>query len=286
MIKAIQGNSEEEIKNIKSESVDIICIDPPYLYLKNQKLEREFDEIEFFKQCKRILTKNGFVIMFGRGISFYKWNCILNELGFNFKEEIIWDKSYVSSPVLAISRIHETVSIFSKGNGKINESRIPYLKMKALDFESIHQDVKRIKSGLNNPKSLKSLELYINESKVCFEKDKVMGNNITVQGIIKDQDRSVKTLQSITNGLKEKSIIKEKRGHYSSIHPTQKPVVLLERLIKLCLPNKPLNEILINDFFAGSFSCGEACFNLGVNFVGYEIDKEYFDLGNNRMNNL
>ena len=37
-------DNEKLMSRLKDESVDIICIDPPYLYLKNQKLEREFDE--------------------------------------------------------------------------------------------------------------------------------------------------------------------------------------------------------------------------------------------------
>jgi site-specific DNA-methyltransferase (adenine-specific) len=93
-------------------------------------------------------------------------------------------------------------------------------------------------------------------------------------------------VQAIIEGMKEKSIIRVQRNHYNSIHPTEKPVKLLERLIQLCLPNKPRNEILVADFFAGSFSCGEACYNLGVNFKGYEIDLEYFDLGCERLKKI
>ena len=87
-------DNEKLMSRLKDESVDIICIDPPYLYLKNQKLEREFDEQLFFSECKRLLTKDGFIIIFGRGESFYRWNTILADLKFTFKEEIIWNKSH------------------------------------------------------------------------------------------------------------------------------------------------------------------------------------------------
>lgn len=78
------------------ESVDVICIDPPYLYLKNQKLERKLMSNYSFQSAKDLLTKDGFIILFGRGESFYRWNTILADLGFNFKEEIVWDKNYNS----------------------------------------------------------------------------------------------------------------------------------------------------------------------------------------------
>ena len=114
-ITAIHGDSEVEIRKIPSESIDIICMDPPYLYLVGQRLERPFDEQAFFTECKRVLTKDGMIIMFGRGESFYRWNTILSSLGLKFKEEIVWNKIYTSSPLLNISRVHETISIFSKG---------------------------------------------------------------------------------------------------------------------------------------------------------------------------
>jgi len=76
MIKITNECNTLLMQRSESESIDIICIDPPYKYLKNQKLEVDFDEIKFFTEAKRILTKDGFIIMFGRGVSFYRMNCI------------------------------------------------------------------------------------------------------------------------------------------------------------------------------------------------------------------
>ena len=116
----------EGMKRIPDNSVDCILTDPPYLYLKNQKLDRPFDELVFFSECKRVLKKDGFIVLFGRGTSFYRWNCILADMGFTFKEEIIWDKIKSSSPLLPIQRVHETISIHCIGNKKIKKSHIKY----------------------------------------------------------------------------------------------------------------------------------------------------------------
>lgn len=269
-----------EMQKLPSESIDCILTDPPYKYLKNQKLEVDFDEQIFFVEAKRVLKQSGFVILFGRGSSFYRWNTMLHELGFQFKEEIIWNKSYSSSPVLPISRIHETISIFTKKNGNIKKVKIPYVEQKQFDFESIVLDIKRLKSALNNTEDLADL-LYFIEFKKNIHRDrlKTKGNETTVQSKLRQQSQACKTLQSILSGMNEKSIIKEIREHYTSIHPTQKPVRLLERLIKLTTQE---NDIVL-DPFSGSCSTLVASRNINRKYIGFEIDSEYYQKGSKRL---
>ena len=324
----------EVMATLANESIDVICIDPPYLYLKNQKLERPFDEPKFFAECKRLLTKKGFIVLFGRGTSFYRWNTILDGLGFVFKEKVIWDKSYVSSPLMPMSRIHETISIFTKKEGGINKVKVPYLEMKGHDIDSIVTDIKRMKSALKNTKSFNAVLEFLENNKVPTDKDNVISTSIS--SVIKTQDRCASVMAGIQNGLNEKSIIKENiyeynsierkhneennvvankglqngdrcvyvmsnmsngliektiikqvRDHYNTIHPTQKPVRLLERLLALVIPkDKPRNEIVVADFFAGSMSCMEAVHNMGMRGIATEIDEEYFEKGKQRIEKL
>lgn len=63
------------------------------------------------------------------------------------------------------------------------------------------------------------------------------------------------------------------------IHPTQKPVALLEYLIKT-YTNK--NETVLDNTM-GSGSTGVACVNTGRNFIGMELDEEYFNKAKNRI---
>lgn len=317
------------MQTLSDESIDVICIDPPYLYLKGQKLERPFNEQKFFEECKRLLTKNGFIVMFGRGVSFYRWNTILADLGFTFKEEIIWNKSHCTSPLMALSRVHETVSIFTKGKGTINKVKVPYLEMKSHDLDSVIGDVKRMRSILKNPKSLQAVQSFL-ENNVRDESDSWNKNMISISSnITKEQrevsvarsfkdglneksiirtdyfepnnprkgitaeplkptgDRCVNVAQSICFGLNEKSIIKQVRDHYSAIHPTQKPVRLLERLLALVIPkDKEPKDIVVADFFGGSFSTMEAVYNMGMQGIACEIDKEYFEVGKERIEKL
>lgn len=336
-LQLYNADNLEVMATLPDESIDVICIDPPYLYLKNQKLERSFDEPKFFAECKRLLTKKGFIVLFGRGTSFYRWNTILDGLGFVFKEEVIWDKSYVSSPLMPMSRIHETISILTKKEGGINKVKVPYLEMKGQDIDSIVTDIKRLKTTFKNTKSLNAVLEFLENNKIPTEtpirtdryncdtftkyntiatQDKQTGErNVNVmqsilfglneKSIIRTDkgaefkrgvsitkggnqlDRCVNVIQGIGFGLNEKTIIKQTRDHYNTIHPTQKPVRLLERLLALVIPkNKPRNDIVVADFFAGSMSCMEAVHNMGMRGIATEIDEEYFEKGKQRIESL
>ena len=67
-----------------------------------------------------------------------------------------------------------------------------------------------------------------------------------------------------------------------SLHPTQKPVALLEYLIKT-YSNE--GETVL-DFTFGSCSTGVACLNTNRKFLGIEMDEKYFDIGVNRMESI
>lgn len=317
------------MQNLEPESIDIILTDPPYKYLKNQKLESDFDEKIFFKEAGRVLKKGGFLVFFGRGTSFYRWNYITGELKddkeksiFEFKEEFIWDKGYCSSPLLAVSRVHETVAIYSKGKGKINRVKVPYLEMRKYDLKRIQDDIKRLNSLHVNPKSLQSVLRYLENQEKPYSEDKKTSTGISSvvggrdrklatmiafeegmneKSIIREDlewtetstnykatksketktgDRCVNVINSICQDMNEKTIIKQGRDHYGTIHPTQKPVEFLKRLLNLVIKSE--NDLIL-DPFSGSCSTGVACKELGLNFLGYEIDEEYFQLGNKRL---
>lgn len=63
------------------------------------------------------------------------------------------------------------------------------------------------------------------------------------------------------------------------LHPTQKPVALMEYLIKTYTNE---GETVL-DFAAGSGSTGVACANTGRRFIGIELDDKYFDVAKNRI---
>lgn len=64
-----------------------------------------------------------------------------------------------------------------------------------------------------------------------------------------------------------------------SLHPTQKPVALMEYLIRTYTNE---GETVL-DFTMGSGTTGVACKNLNRKFIGIELDKEYFEIANKRI---
>ena len=71
----------------------------------------------------------------------------------------------------------------------------------------------------------------------------------------------------------------------NNIHPTQKPIALMEYLIKT-YSNE--NEIVLDNCM-GSGTTGVACKNTNRNFIGIELEKKYFDKAKERIsetNNL
>ena len=92
----------------------------------------------------------------------------------------------------------------------------------------------------------------------------------------------IKGVEHINYGTRHPSTVLEyaqKWRRQDQLHPTQKPVELLEHLIK-SYTNE--NETVL-DFTAGSFSTAIACLNTDRNFIGIELDDSYFNIGVNRI---
>jgi site-specific DNA-methyltransferase (adenine-specific) len=106
-------------------------------------------------------------------------------------------------------------------------------------------------------------------------------NNSVGKGVrCKDANSTANTrmVTNKTDGWKHpKSVIKFNRE--TGLHPTQKPVALMEYLIKTYTNE---GETVL-DFTMGSGTTGVACKNLNRKFIGIELDEEYFEIAQNRI---
>ncbi|MCF1423877.1 DNA-methyltransferase [Lactiplantibacillus plantarum] len=277
-VNLLKGDCLDLMKKIPDKSVDAIVTDPPYEYL-NHKLDRRFNEKAVFEQWNRVVKDNGMILFFGRGESFYRWNYLLNQMGWHFKEEVIWNKRLTSTPMLQIGRIHETISILSKG-GKIRKVNVPYLEKNKYDLKKIAGDVKRVSSALNNPSELSMIGKYLETGENSYTSVSV--NGITLSRKTKTNNKGVDTVKGFVEGRVEQDVIEQLaiRNRKERFHPTQKPTPLMERLINLVSDEG--NVIL--DPFMGSGSTGVAAANLDRSFIGYEIDDDYFRTAEQRIN--
>jgi len=268
------GNSEEILPLFKDNSINGIITDPPYVYLKH-KLDRNFDEELIIGNFSR-LTKNGILAIFGRGLSFYKRNLIASKYGFNFKEEIIWNKKRMSNPMGVIGRIHENIAIFSKGK-KLNKIKIDTFEdIDNREEYSIYKDrLRRIIGKLSTFKNYQELQDFL---KGEYTKN-IKPTSVSVGIGVKQRCPVFNIFKQFEKGSLLKSIIYEATEHWTAKHPTQKPLALMEKLVKLTSNE---NEIIL-DSFAGGGSTLLALEKLNRNWIGIEIDEEYIEVVKNRF---
>lgn len=276
------GDCLDLIKQVADGSVDCICTDPPYLYLdtsnKNSSWDLQFDEDGLFEEWKRVLKPKGMIILFGRGESFYRWNTKLIQLGFPFKEEIIWYKKRPSTPLTPISRVHETVSIL--GEGSIRTSYFPSIENYDVDLEALERDIYRIKTTLNNPKHMQELLNYIQDGIVAKrEQHQVFDITMPKKEKTYSHARHV-SFYKHAEKVKEMSVIKVTESVMGRVHPTQKPIRLLERLLNLASDK---GDVVL-DCFMGSGTTGLACQNTGRHFIGFEKDETFCRVSKERVN--
>ena len=88
---------------------------------------------------------------------------------------------------------------------------------------------------------------------------------------------------SVNNGKRyPRSVVKFSNDNHGSLHPTQKPVALMEYLIKTYTNE---NELVL-DFTMGSGTTGVACVNTSRNFIGVELDEKYFTIAKSRVEDI
>lgn len=228
----------------------------------------------FFELAGKITNK---LVFFGRGDSFYKWNLLAKEQGFQFKEEIIWNKKQTTSPFHKLARAHETISVRMKDGYIINKVKIDALRkyFNKDDFYALINDLKRVLSSVKNSDIIKD---YLEKGIKIFEINKVK-HSLTTSSNFNKPNRIISRLDKYKEGILLSSIITEKREYYTMEHPTQKPIKLLEKLVLLATNE---NETIL-DPFMGSGSTGLACLFENRNFIGCEIDKEYFEIAERRL---
>ena len=215
MLKLLNGNFKELIKEIKDNSVDLIVTDPPYKttkrgnsggtggMLKNKEFiggkgglkNNSIQFNEWTHECFRVLKQDSHAYFM---TNFKNLENMLNELriaGFSIFKVLIWDKI---SPITNMWYMdsHEFIIFARKGKAR-----------------------------------------------------KI--NNCGTKSII-----SIKNLRN-------------------KVHPNEKPVELLKILIENSIKENSSN--IIFDPFMGTGSACKACIDLGVDFIGFEIDEEYFN---------
>lgn len=152
------------------------------------------------------------------------------------------------------------------------------------------------KDGGSNFATVKYQPMKEHESVVVFGSGKTTYNQIKQERIGSRKGKETVTIDSgrsgsvygIQDGGKRLKVSElrcprsiQRFNRERGLHPTQKPVALMEYLIKTYTNE----DETVLDFTMGSGSTGVAAKNLNRNFIGIELDEGYFNIAKERINN-
>ena len=239
----INGDCLEVMKGIEDKSIDMILCDLPYgTTACKWDIIIPFDKL--WEQYNRVIKDNGAIVLFASEpfASYLRLSNIKE-----FKYDLVWNKKRPTGQLNAKKqplRQHEMICVFYK---------------KQCTYNPIFHKNRLKRSYIGKvEKSRKASDDY--GQQYDYE------SNISADSL--SYPRSVIEQTTVIGNSKEKVA-----------HPTQKPVALLEYLIKTYS-----NEgDLVLDNCMGSGSTCVACINTNRNFIGIEMDENYFNIACDRI---
>ena len=207
-----------------------------------------FDKM--WERLNKLIKPNGTIVLFGSQP--FTSELIHSNIK-NYKHYWIWDKEICGAFALAKKRpmiVTEEILVFSKNNNRIN-------------YYPIMEDA--------IPKNIRPINLGSSVSEAT-----------PVSSGIAKSDKNYNPKKRYPKNIIKYSKYNKECNQLNRVHPTQKPVEVLEYLIKTYTNE---NELVL-DFTMGSGSTGVACMNLNRKFVGIELDEKYFNIAKERIEGM
>ena len=242
--KLIHGDCLIELPKIFDKKIDLVLTDPPY-GTTPCKWDSVIPLDKMWFQLKRIIKKQSSIVLFGTEP--FSSNLRLSNANW-FKYDWIWEKPNGANFLVANYqplKVHEIISIF--GNAPTSYSK-------------------------NKPMLYNPQETIGKAYKQTSGKQKTEKENSTVRS-------KIEQVVTENKGTRKPKTIIQFSNDKEKLHPTQKPVALLEYLIKTYTNE---NDTVL-DFTMGSGSTGVACKNLNRNFIGIEKDENYYNIAKQRI---
>ena len=235
-----QGDCLELMKEIPSGSVDMILCDLPYGVTKNS-WDKRIDLTRLWAEYKRIIKENAAIVLFGQGKFF---SDLVDSNRAWYRYDYVWDKVYITGFLNANRmplRQHELIGVF-------------YKKLPTYNPQFVEKGIPVLwKRNKEKPIS----QVNHNYNKFIRRESSRIGRS----------DRH------------PTSIIRYAKPNIKVYHPTEKPISLLEFLIKT-YTNKG-DTVLDNCMGCGSTII--ACKNTERHYIGFELDKEYYKIAKERI---
>lgn len=241
-----RGDCLEILPNIEEKSINLILTDLPY-GTTACKWDTVIPLDKLWYEYERVITENGIICLFGQE----PFSSIVRTSNLKlYRYDWVWQKQKPSNFQLMNyqpGRVQENIMVFSKAKACYtkNRERISYYPQK---------------EKMEKPRRANA-KIYSDSADLLHSYSKANKDNFQVY----NEKHPISILKFNTP---------ERR-----VHPTQKPVDLLEYLIKTYT-----NEgDLVLDSCMGSGSTGVACKHLGRQFIGIEKEEKYFEIAKNRI---
>ena len=238
-VKLFNGDCLELLNQVKDESIDLVLADLPFGMTAN-KWDSVIPLAPLFEQYQRIIKPHGAVLLFGMGK--FGANLIVNApKKMPYRYDLIWEKT---KPVGFLLCNH----------------------MPLRAHENIYVFYKHL------PTYHPQMRFGFKPYKGRYVKDKSGDNYNQTSGNYTPRQSSGERFPI--------DVIKfSSENNSNSVHPTQKPVDLLQYLIKTYTDE----GMTVLDNTMGSGSTGVAAVSLNRNFIGMELDEDYFKTAKERI---
>jgi site-specific DNA-methyltransferase (adenine-specific) len=297
------GDCLIESDKIESGSVDLILTDLPYGNMNTdggRKLgingwDLAIEPKKVYEIANRILRKNGKMILFSQEP--YTTKLITEAIpNIPFGYRATWEKDNFAVALGAkvnMVSFTEDILVFSKNEDTekahpLREYFYTEYEKTGLTYKEINKDYLETTfegGGGMAYNMLCRTRLYFSmPTQDAYNRLQKTGYFNKPYEELKIEDEAfknkIKSTFNLWEGKKYKSNILKYKKDYNGYHPTQKPILLLEDLIKT-FSNE--NDLVV-DLTMGSGSTGVACKNTNRNFIGIEKDEAYFKIAEQRIN--
>jgi site-specific DNA-methyltransferase (adenine-specific) len=299
-------------------SMDSLITDPPYgISFQNYEWDKALPQRQIWEDSLRVLKSGSFGLIFSSVRLMHRLMVDLEDSGFIIKDVLFW--AYLNgmpkSRDIALD-IDKELGIESKVIGKYNyvqgykkggaenyrvanhdsdTEKLKYepsselgIKYKGAGlglkpaYEPIILVQKPIEKGLNVAQNMIKYgtgALNLEQTRIPYaEGEGKVGHNPHPNGRV---SANILRTDKFEDGYDKFFAVPKVRQNAESFnhHPTLKPVELMQHLVKLV----SFENQTVLDPFMGSGSTGVACFELKRNFVGFELEKEYFEISQKRL---
>lgn len=283
----INGECIEQMRQLAPNSIDLVIADPPYWKVVGEKwdyqwrTEEDYVEwsLKWIEEVARVLRIGGTFYCFGYFRTLALLVPHLKEMGLELRQQIIVDKGMRSVSGRATKKykifpnVTESILFIIKDNKKFVK---PFLKSRQT---ALGMSAKQINEALGVKSNGGGMWSIYTGKNVCeqFPTEALWNKLSEVLDFECPYDRVAQTFHpqmGFTDVWTDIDFYKERH-----LHPTQKPLKLVRRLIDA---SSNVGDLVL-DPFSGSGTTQLCCKQSGRHYIGIEIDEKYYRIGLARL---